>query len=214
VGDNIQEAFRHLKGCYRAASETQSKPCYHTMERQTLERVDLYAQRQSPGDPLPLHLTPVEIDNGIPTDSKIRIVAGGLTNGCAGGASGMRTKHAKAWLWGIMEEEDPEGQGNEGKGANWELFVQLVQAVWAHGIIPCQMLWSIVILIPKGGGDYRGIRLLKPIWKVLERIMDRRLNAIELHDCLHGCRAHRGTGTGVIKAKLAQQLLYLKLKPF
>jgi hypothetical protein len=44
--------------------------------------------------------------------------------------------------------------------------------------------------------------------------MDRRLDAIELHNCLHSCHAHRGTGTGVIEAKLAQQLLYLKLKPF
>ncbi len=60
AGGNVQEAFRHLKGWYRAASETQSKPCYHTMERQTSERVDLYARRQSPGDPLPLHLTPIE----------------------------------------------------------------------------------------------------------------------------------------------------------
>ena len=76
------------------------------------------------------------------------------------------------------------------------------------------MLWSIVVLIPKGEGDYRGIGLLEPIWKVLERIMDCRLDAIELHDCLHGCCAHRGTGTGVIEAKLAQQLSYLELKPF
>ena len=76
------------------------------------------------------------------------------------------------------------------------------------------MLWSIVVLIPKGGGDYQGIGLLGPIWKVLERIMDRRLDVIELHDCLHGCRAHCGTGTGVIEAKLAQQLSYLELKPF
>ncbi len=126
----------------------------------------------------------------------------------------MRAEHVKTWLRGVMEEEDPEGQGNEGKGTNWELFVQLVQAVWTHGIIPRQMLWSIVVLIPKGGGDYRGIGLLKPIWKVLEQVMDRRLDAIKLHDCLHGCRADRGTGTGVIEAKLAQQLSYLKLKPF
>jgi hypothetical protein len=44
--------------------------------------------------------------------------------------------------------------------------------------------------------------------------MDRRLDSIELPDCLHGCRAHRGTGTGVIEATLAQQLSYLELKPF
>jgi hypothetical protein len=96
AGGNVQEAFRHLKGWCRAASETQSKPCYHTMERQTSERVDLYARRQSPEDPLPLHLTPVEIDDDVPTDSEIRTVAGGLTNGRAGGASGMRAKHVKA----------------------------------------------------------------------------------------------------------------------
>ena len=107
-----------------------------------------------------------------------------------------------------LEEENPESQRNfVGNGDNWRLFVELVQAVWTHGIIPRQMLWSIVVLIPKGGGDYRGIGLLEPIWKVLKRIMDRRLDAIELHDCLHGCRAHRGTGTGVIEAKLAQQLI-------
>jgi hypothetical protein len=64
----------------------------------------------------------------------------------------MCAEHVKAWLWGIMEEEDPKGQGNEGKGANWELFVQLVQVIWTHGIIPCQMLWSIVVLIPKRQG--------------------------------------------------------------
>jgi len=86
AGGNVQEAFRHLKGWYRAASETQSKPCYHTMVCQTSEQVNLYAWRQSPGDPLPLHLTTVEIDDNVPTDSEIRTVAGGLTNGRAGGA--------------------------------------------------------------------------------------------------------------------------------
>ncbi len=76
-------------------------------------------------------------------------------------------------------------------------------------------LYFAVVLIPKGGGDYHGIGLLlEPIWKVLERIIDRRLDAIELHDCLHGCCANRGTGTTVIEAKLAQQLSHLELKPF
>jgi hypothetical protein len=97
---------------------------------------------------------------------------------------------------------------------NWDLFVELVLAVWAHGAIPPQLLWSTVVLIPKGGGDYHGIVLLEPIWKVLEWIMDHCLDAIKLHDCLHGCRANRGTGTAVIKANMVQQLSYLELKPF
>ncbi len=64
-----------------------------------------------------------------------------------------------------MEEEDPESQGAAGKGDNWVLFVELAQAVWTHGSIPCKLLWSTVVLIPKGGGDYCGIGLLEPIWK-------------------------------------------------
>ncbi len=69
-------------------------------------------------------------------------------------------------------------------------------------------------MIPKGGGDFRGIGLLKPCWKVLERIMDSQLGSIKLHDTLHGCLAKFGTGTACVEAKLAQQLSYLELQPF
>jgi hypothetical protein len=57
AGGNVQEAFRHLKGWYRAATETQAKPCYHTMECQTLEWVDLCVRRESLGNPLPIKVT-------------------------------------------------------------------------------------------------------------------------------------------------------------
>jgi hypothetical protein len=127
---------------------------------------------------------------------------------------GLGYEHVKVWLWGTLEGEDPEGQGKEGHGNNWRLFTQLVQAVWNHGSIPRQLLWIIIVLIPKGGGDYQGIGLLELIWKVLERIMDHQLDTIKPHNCLHGCHANRGTGTMVIEAKLAQQLSYLELKPF
>ena len=49
---NVHEAFRHLKGWYREASETQVRPCFQTMERQMVERVELYRQRDSPGLPI------------------------------------------------------------------------------------------------------------------------------------------------------------------
>jgi hypothetical protein len=69
----------------------------------------------------------------------------------------MRAEHVKAWLWGALKEEDPESQGNfVGNGDNWKLFVKLVQAVWTHGIIPRQMLWSIVVLIQRAGGTTGG----------------------------------------------------------
>jgi hypothetical protein len=72
----------------------------------------------------------------------------------------------------------------------------------------------IIVLIPKGGGDYRGIGLLEPMWKVCERVMDLRLNVFDLHNLLHDCCNKRGTRTAKIEAKLAQQLAHLEQAPF
>eukprot|EP00957_Ditylum_brightwellii_P133838 10205282-Ditylum_brightwellii.AAC.1 len=44
--------------------------------------------------------------------------------------------------------------------------------------------------------------------------MDRRLEVVKFHDCLHGFRTGRGTGTAIIEAKLAQQLAYIKQQPW
>ena len=122
-----------------------------------------------------------------PSDGKIQSVAGQLTNGRAPGASGMHAEYVKAWLSSIQEEE------HSNSPIDWCLFDQLDQAVWMYGIIPRQLSWSIVVLIPKGGSDFHGLLgLLEPIWKVLEWIMDLWLDAIGLHDTLHGCWGHHG----------------------
>ncbi len=124
-------------------------------------------------------------------------------------------EHNKAWPRGAKKEEDPETAASHvGAGMTWHEFVCLCTSIWNTGTILQQMCWVITVLIPKGGGDYRGIRLLKPIWKVLETVMDLRLEAIVLQDSLHGCLALRGTGTKIIEAKLAQQLAHLEQTPF
>ena len=127
----------------------------------------------------------------------------------------MRVEHLKGWLKGAKSEEDPKkGPANVGAGDVWKALVKLVQAVWDKGKIPTQLGWIVTVLIPKGGGDYRGIGLLEPIWKVIERVIDKRLEAIALHDSLHSCRAKQGTGTAVIEVKLTQQLAHIKQTPF
>ena len=79
----------------------------------------------------------------------------------------MHSEDIKGWLRGIKKEErDDNGQAEAGD--KWRLFVQLVQTIWTTGEIPKQMLLEIVVLIPKGKGQYCGIRLLEPIWKVVE----------------------------------------------
>ena len=64
-----------------------------------------------------------------------------------------------------------------------------------------------MVLIPKGKGEFRGIRLVEVTWKLMTVILHRRLTTgIKLHDVLHGFREGRGTGTATLESKLLQQL--------
>jgi hypothetical protein len=64
VGGNVQESFRHLKGWYRAASETTTQPCPQTMVKQTAERVDLYRQQDPLESPYLSTLTQSQLMTG------------------------------------------------------------------------------------------------------------------------------------------------------
>ena len=48
---------------------------------------------------------------------------------------------------------------------------------------------------------------------MVEWVLDERMSAIEGHNCLHRFRAKRGCGAGIMKAKLAQQLTFVKQCP-
>jgi exonuclease III len=205
-----KEAWRCLKGWYRAVEDRAPKPCYDSMDKQTTEREKLYEKVPPPGDPIPINVDKFDVIDDCPEDAVIREVVKCLRNGRAGGASRMRAEDIKGWLRGIIEEEE---DGREGAGDKWRAFVELIQAVWEHGEIPQQLSWIIIVLLPKGGGDYRGIGLLEPLWKCIEILMDKRLQVIEFHDCLHGFLTGRGTGTATTEVKLAQQLAYLEQQP-
>jgi hypothetical protein len=130
----------------------------------------------------------------------------------------MKAKHINVWLNEIQRKEkaameNPGREADPGAGHKWKIFVELIQAVWDRGEILEQMSWMIVVLLPKGGGDFRGIGLLDPFWKVVEKVMVCRLGSIEFHPCLHGGLPKRGTGTETIEAKLAQQLAWMEQEP-
>jgi hypothetical protein len=195
--------------------DTVACPCPQTMARQTEEWVELYRRWDPPGEPLPINLQGPMIPNNVPSDHEIKKAAQELSNGRMGGASNMRTEDVKQLLHGITLEEDPEkGLDNVREGDNWCLLVGLIQAIWMQGEIPQQLTWVIVVLPPKGGGDYRGIGLLELLWKVVKQIIDQGLNALPLHEVLHGCRNGRGMGMAILEAKLAQQLAHLEQEPF
>ncbi len=110
------------------------------------------------------------------------------------------------WLADVVRKEEEES--NIGLGHKWRVFIKMKQAVWGQGSIPEQMRWEIIVLLPKGGGDYPGIGHLEPFWKVVAKIMVARLASIKFHDGLHGGLPGRGMGTATIEAKLAQSLAW------
>ena len=93
----------------------------------------------------------------------------GLKNDRAGGASKIRAAHMNTCLRGMIDEEE---RGNAGAGEKRKLLI--FQSIWEKGCLLRQKQeWVIFVLLPKGRGDFRGIRLIDPCWKVVEVIMDK-----------------------------------------
>jgi hypothetical protein len=120
--------------------------------------------------------------------------------------SGLQAEHIKVWLHDAVRKEEEDS--DVGLGDKWRTFIRLMQAIWEHGSMPEQKRWEIIVLLPKGNGEYRGIGLLDPFWKVVEKIIVAWLALIQFHDSLHGRLSKRGTRTARIKAKLHQGLAW------
>ena len=117
----MQKAFRHLKGRYRNALETQAKPCHQTMECQTDKQVELYAKRATYGAGFPANGTPFVIGNDPLSEREFWTAVSQLSHGQCGEASGIRAEHIKMWLHGAKKAEDPENGANHiGAGKSWD----------------------------------------------------------------------------------------------
>ena len=86
--------------------------------------------------------------------------------------------------------------------------------MWQHGEIPTELVWTILVLIPKGNTNLWGIILLETLWKVAEAIIDTNTRAsIRFHYVLHGFRMGRITGTAILELKVAQELASVDQDP-
>ena len=109
IQGRVKEAWRTLKGWYRVSEGKAPRPSLQTMERQTSERVELYARATPTGDPLPINVEPFEVREETPSDGELRdLVARRIHNGRSGGGSGIRGEDLKGWLRGIVWEEKQE----------------------------------------------------------------------------------------------------------
>ena len=76
LGD-LKEAWRYLKGWYTTALGRPPKPCHNSMDKQTVEREELYRKVFPPGDPIPINVGTFDLDDSIPEDAEIRVVVAG-----------------------------------------------------------------------------------------------------------------------------------------
>ena len=111
----------------------------------------------------------------------------------------MRAEDLKHWLERAEAEKKAERDGVEGgRGRATDdrrqttgdmLAMRLFKHIWDMGEIPQKILLAIVVLNPKEiSEDFRGIRLLKVLWKVIKRVSSARLKCVPLHNALHGFR--------------------------
>ena len=94
---NAKEAWIRLKGWYKAAFNRAPPPARATLERITVEQVDLYSYISSPGENIPVTVAPAEVDDSVPTEDEIDNAVKKLRMNRSRGASGMRAEHLKGW---------------------------------------------------------------------------------------------------------------------
>ena len=79
--------------------------------------------------------------------------------------------------------------------------------MWRTGEIPQELVWNILVLIPKVSTDTWDLGLLDTLWNVVEAIIDTHLLAsIHFHGVIHGFRARRGKGEAIMYLNPAQEL--------
>ena len=93
--------------------------------------------------------------------------------------------------------------------------MELFQTAFRDGFFAGEATWQAVVLILKGGEDYRGIGIVEVLWKVVAMILNCRFTAsITYHDFLHGFRLGYSMGAITIEVKLLQQVMTMREEVF
>ena len=112
---NAKEAWRRMKGWYKAAANRAPPPARATLERITAERVELYSHVPPLGDNIPVTVTPSEIDDSVPTEDEIAEAVKKLRRNRDGGPLKIRTEHLKGCLAAAKRGELAEEKGKDNR---------------------------------------------------------------------------------------------------
>ena len=208
---DVQGAYGKLRSWYREKPGHVPKPTIQDEKKTRSEYQALFSAEEPTGEPIPIHVTPMIIDDSPPTEKEICAAIKGMKRGKTPGGSGIRVEHLLKW----MEGAQPGEFQNQAMTEAWNRVLELVELAFTGEPLPTAFGVGILVLIPKGVPDqYRGIALLEVIYKLVSAIINRRLaDKIVFHQAVHGFCRSRGTGTAIIEAKLRMQLAQRTTKP-
>ena len=78
---------------------------------------------------------------------------------------GMKAEHLKAWLRAATRDKYPDTK-------TWDKVVSVIQVAFREVYIPEALMWTTMVMIPKGKVEYRSIGLVETIWKVCRSIVN------------------------------------------
>ena len=185
----IQEAWICMRGWYKDTLDRPPPPTRVAISTMTAESVDLYQNVLPSGQPIPMGVQPFPMENSIPEDKESAWAVHRFCRKYLGSPLEMRAEHLRQWLI-------PATRGDTPDATNWLKVLPIAQAVLRDGTMANDCTWQTVVLIPKGSiGDFRGIRLVKVLWKTVTSLLNFRLMTdIKLTMCCTGKGRAGGRG--------------------
>ena len=162
--DQTREAWIKIQRWYQQANGHPTSPTREVLEYTSTLREDLYRRHPPEGDAIQILVKPENITDNTQEEKEILVAERRQQTGLVGGPSGIREENLKVRLRMAILENNPLTE-------QWEKLASVTKLVFQKGCIPAALAWMRIVIIPKGGGDHRGIGLVEFTWKVCALIM-------------------------------------------
>ena len=106
--DQVRKAWSKTQRWYQEAKGHQFPPTSEQLDQTSTLWEYLYRHCPPEGESILILVQPVSIEDGPPEVGEILLEVSKLLLGRAGGPSGMKAKHVKAWLQAATREKEPD----------------------------------------------------------------------------------------------------------
>ena len=131
--------------------------------RKDLQTLYQREERHPPGMPLATHMYPAKVNDEIPLDAELEEMVRRLRKHRAGGNTHLHKEHFKHWRRDAYPREQSKTPPTYG---SLEVSGRHCTAHLAHGEIPQDLVWNVLVLILKGNTNTRDIGLINTLWNM------------------------------------------------